>query len=203
MARRQHAHRHVPGFQLKVPGFPEHWVHTQVNSANEIVLARLGFEEHGRGVKHRILRTGLGRLFIGICNIHSDHAGCHELSLTPGEHGAQHVLKIETKGSELHKKVARHAGRRLVSLMSRVGVIPLLPFAAGNPKRPMTWHFGGTLPMSTRPQGEYSTDLLGRPRGWERVHVVDSSVFPSIPSTTVALLAMANAVRIAKTVDLD
>ena len=188
---------------FKVPGFPEHWVHTQVNSANEIVLARLGFEEHGRGVKQRILRTGLGRLFIGICNIHSDHAGRHELSLTPAEHGARHILKIETKGSELHEKVARQAGRRLFSLMSRVGVIPLLPFVVGNPKRPMTWHFGGTLPMSTRPQGEYSTDLLGRPRGWERVHVVDSSIFPSIPSTTVALLAMANAVRIAKTVDLD
>ena len=43
----------------------------------------------------------------------------------------------------------------------------------------------------------WETDLLGRPGGWSRVHVVDSSVFPSLPGTTVALLAMANAVRIA------
>jgi hypothetical protein len=188
---------------FRVPGFSEHWVHTQVNSANEIVLARLGFDEHGSGAKHRILRAALGRLFVGICNLHSDHAGSHELSLTAGEHGHSNTLKIESKGSELHAKVAKRAGRRLFSLMSKVGVIPLLPFVVGNPKRPMTWHFGGTLPMSKRPQGEYATDLLGRPRGWERVHVVDSSVFPSIPSTTVALLAMANAARIAKSVDID
>ena len=57
--------------------------------------------------------------------------------------------------------------------------------------------------MSANPQGDLETDFLGRPTGWTRVHVVDSSVFPSIPATTVALLAMANARRIASTARLD
>jgi choline dehydrogenase-like flavoprotein len=44
--------------------------------------------------------------------------------------------------------------------------------------------------------GEYETDRLGRPGGWERIHVVDSSVFPSIPATTITMSVMANAHRI-------
>jgi choline dehydrogenase-like flavoprotein len=41
------------------------------------------------------------------------------------------------------------------------------------------------------------TDVLGRPAGLRRVHLVDASVFPSIPATTITFSAMANAHRIA------
>jgi choline dehydrogenase-like flavoprotein len=41
------------------------------------------------------------------------------------------------------------------------------------------------------------TDVFGRLPGWKRVHLVDASVFPSIPATTITLTAMANAHRIA------
>jgi choline dehydrogenase-like flavoprotein len=50
--------------------------------------------------------------------------------------------------------------------------------------------------MSSEPQPG-QTDALGRPHGLERVHLVDSSVFPSIPATTITLSVMANAYRIA------
>jgi choline dehydrogenase-like flavoprotein len=50
--------------------------------------------------------------------------------------------------------------------------------------------------MREHPSG-LSSDVLGRPCGAERIHVVDSSVFPSIASTTIAFTAMANAHRIA------
>jgi len=40
------------------------------------------------------------------------------------------------------------------------------------------------------------TDILGRVNAWEHIHVVDTSVFPSLPGTTIGLLAMANAYRI-------
>lgn len=39
--------------------------------------------------------------------------------------------------------------------------------------------------------------MLGRPHGLSRVHVVDASVLPSIPATTISYLVMANAHRIA------
>ena len=39
-------------------------------------------------------------------------------------------------------------------------------------------------------------DLLGRLSGWQRVHAVDATVFPSLPATTITLSVMANAHRI-------
>jgi choline dehydrogenase-like flavoprotein len=59
-----------------------------------------------------------------------------------------------------------------------------------------SYHSGGTFPMRTRP-GKFETDVLGQPTGLERVHLVDASVFPSIPATTITLTVMANAHRIA------
>ena len=50
--------------------------------------------------------------------------------------------------------------------------------------------------MRHSPVRETDTNIWGNPKGWSRIHVVDSSVFPSIPGTTVGLLAMANARRI-------
>ena len=41
------------------------------------------------------------------------------------------------------------------------------------------------------------TDSLGRLAGLHRVFLVDASVFPSIPATTITLSVMANAHRIA------
>jgi choline dehydrogenase-like flavoprotein len=45
--------------------------------------------------------------------------------------------------------------------------------------------------------GPFETDTLGRPFGWQRLHVVDSTVFPTIPATTITFSVMANAHRIA------
>jgi choline dehydrogenase-like flavoprotein len=58
------------------------------------------------------------------------------------------------------------------------------------------FHSGGSFPMREQPQ-ELESDLLGRPYGLERVHLIDSSTFPTIPSTTITLTVMANAHRIA------
>ena len=50
--------------------------------------------------------------------------------------------------------------------------------------------------MSHRPEG-FRSDTLGRPLGWERIHLVDASVFPTIPAATITYTVMANAHRIA------
>jgi len=57
------------------------------------------------------------------------------------------------------------------------------------------FHSGGSFPMSRQPKtGE--TDILGRPRGLQRVHAIDSTVLPSIPATAITYTVMANAYRI-------
>jgi choline dehydrogenase-like flavoprotein len=43
----------------------------------------------------------------------------------------------------------------------------------------------------------FESDRWGRPYGFERVHVVDATVFPSIPSGPITISVMANAHRIA------
>jgi choline dehydrogenase-like flavoprotein len=39
---------------------------------------------------------------------------------------------------------------------------------------------------------------VGRLKQWQRIHLVDGSVFPSIPASTFTLTVMANAHRIAE-----
>jgi hypothetical protein len=61
------------------------------------------------------------------------------------------------------------------------------------------FHTGSSFPMSKSPNG-LESDLLGRPAGLTRTHVVDSSVLPSIPATTITFTVMANAHRIGQAV---
>lgn len=56
-------------------------------------------------------------------------------------------------------------------------------------------HLGGIFPMSRNPK-PYEVDLMGRPVGYERLHIVDSSVLPTIPAPTITFTVMANAHRI-------
>ena len=61
------------------------------------------------------------------------------------------------------------------------------------------FHTGCSFPMSAAPKG-FESDLLGRVAGLKRVHIVDSSVLPSIPATTITFTVMANAHRIGQAV---
>jgi choline dehydrogenase-like flavoprotein len=89
--------------------------------------------------------------------------------------------------------------RRVVSTLSKVAprldlwpALPRIMFAAGG----KTYHFGGTFPHNSH-ESVNSTDRLGRLPQWPDIHVVDASVFPSVPATTFTLTIMANAHRIA------
>ena len=59
------------------------------------------------------------------------------------------------------------------------------------------FHSGGTFKMSLQNNHIGKTDIWGRPFSFKRAHIIDSSIFPTIPSTTITLTVMANAVRIA------
>jgi hypothetical protein len=56
--------------------------------------------------------------------------------------------------------------------------------------------------MRSQPRARLDTDIFGQLQEWRRIHVVDGSILPSIPATTLALVQMANADRIATGVDL-
>jgi ferredoxin len=103
--------------------------------------------------------------------------------------------------------------RKLLRIAPKLDLWPALPASqvSGAAK---SYHFGGSFPhaassggsssgASTGPAGSgggMTTDRWGRLPGWDRVHLVDGSVFPSVPSTTFTLTVMANAHRIASEV---
>jgi choline dehydrogenase-like flavoprotein len=78
-------------------------------------------------------------------------------------------------------------------LLDLYPVVPMLRLSAGG----KSYHLGGSFPHTTDSSGIFSSDRLGRVGPWERVHLVDASVFPSVPAMTFGLTIMANAHRIA------
>lgn len=62
-----------------------------------------------------------------------------------------------------------------------------------------SYHCGGTFPMTNRngiENGELTTNTFGLLNRTKNVHIVDASVFPSIPAQTITYTVMANAYRI-------
>jgi choline dehydrogenase-like flavoprotein len=78
-------------------------------------------------------------------------------------------------------------------LLDLYPVLPMLRLAAAG----KSYHFGGSFPHSLDRPTSFSSDRLGRVGPWQRIHLVDASVFPNVPATTFTLTVMANAHRIA------
>ena len=88
----------------------------------------------------------------------------------------------------------RKAARRLGAAMRHAGLLALVAALREGPVG-SSFHAGGSMPMAKAPRG-HEADILGRPAALKRIHVVDASVLPAIPATTITLSVMANAHRI-------
>lgn len=142
----------------------------------------------------RLAGSILSRLTVIQGYLHSSHSSEIKLWLEKTKEGKTRTmvkasLNQETKQmvSKILKKIWKHK--------NHFKMIPLTPFV--NMAKPgRGYHSGGSFPMRLKPT-RLESDLLGRPYGFERVHAVDSTIFPSIPATTITLTSMANAHRIA------
>lgn len=148
-----------------------------------------------------IAKQFFGRLMILQCFMHSDDSSRLEAKLVkkPGE--SRPKLRVNSRNRLWSVWTSVKAGIKLAVNAFRLGgilAVPGLQFAGAG----RSYHSGGTFPMSKNPSG-FQTDKLGRVAEMDRVHIVDASVFPSIPATTITLSVMANAHRIAtEAVDL-
>jgi len=180
--------------ELDPPAGTRGSVHVQVYGYNDLMLraaaARARLPE---ATAQRLLQPLLGRLLYAQGYLHSDDSpalraelvredGRDILSLTPGEGSSRTAVGAVV--------------RRLAELRPLTGLRPLASQLQVWPQG-KGFHVGGSLPMRDRP-GPLESDVLGRPHGFERVHVVDASVLPSLPATTITLAVMATAYRIGR-----
>lgn len=139
-------------------------------------------------------RHFLGRLLIAQGFIHSKESGSLELTLKRDDEGKA-FLDARIQRSHKALLTTLRVGWKFLTQAMKLRAMPLLPglkfFNPGS-----GYHSGGSFPMRERPQA-LETDTLGRLPSMSRVHLVDASVLPSIPATSITLSMMANAHRIA------
>ena len=94
------------------------------------------------------------------------------------------------------RQMLRSVLLRLIRSARILDLYPVLPMfrvsAAGK-----SYHWGGSFRHTADGPTLFSSDRLGRVGSWQRIHLVDASVFPTVPAMTFGLTVMANAHRIA------
>ena len=186
--------------ELIDPDIDAHTVHFQLYSHNDFYEADLR-KRFGAlaSVFSPLVRHLSQRLIVAQGFLHSDVSP--EMSLrvrevaSRGSNDKRTALKVDWKPHPETQAVVARARRRMARGMLKASMLALTPFsrlgAVGS-----SFHCGSSFPMRERPSG-LESDVLGRPAGLRRVHVIDASVFPDIPATTITFSVMANAHRIA------
>jgi len=150
------------------------------------------------------LATGIGALagspllHLFICQgyLHSSLSPKMTLTMDRADNGQGGEIHITPHPHGPGKKTARRLIHRLSRKVRSSRIFPIgTALDANIPGRGN--HLGGTFPMRDKP-GDLECDTLGRPKGLSKIHIVDASVLPSIPATTITFGLMANAHRIAK-----
>ena len=166
-------------------------IHLQTYTYNDLFEAPIA-QKLGPLRKVFPWKTFLSRLFLFQGYLHSNHS--HTTSASLHQRGASDVLQLHATDSPQRAEVIRKLVAKLRSIRGLSGLVPLTPLMRqGEPGR--GFHTGSSFPMSAAPQG-FESDTFGRTSGLQRVHLIDSSVLPSIPATTITYTVMANAHRI-------
>jgi choline dehydrogenase-like flavoprotein len=136
------------------------------------------------------LREVSKRLFVVFGYLHSDVSSTMTFTLKDG--GMK--LKIQGRANPCAFRTGKRVARTLLRNWRLMRTIPVpmqlrLDLPGGG------YHSGGIFPMRHSP-GEYETDRLGMLPALPGVHIVDSSILPSVPASPTAFTVMANAYRI-------
>jgi choline dehydrogenase-like flavoprotein len=172
-------------------GLGDKTIHLQIYGYNDHI-SRLLDEKLGRFRRFCPSDALLGRLLLVQGYLHSSLSA--RIATTLHSCGKSDELRLtRVENPQTKPKILRLLAKlaRLSWPMRAFPVAPLLRIAEAG----RGFHFGGSFPMAHAP-GPGQTDLLGRPFGLQRLHVVDATIFPSIAATTITYTAMANAYRI-------
>ena len=183
--------------EIRDPATSPNSVHLQVYTYNDLYAAAIG-KSVGAAARWLGWATGpiIERMLIVQGYLHSDHSASIEMSLERRQDGGDLMhLNARKEDGDKAEAMMKRVVQKIAGNSSRLKATPL-GFLRQRTLPGRGFHSGGTFPMRNRP-GQFESDVLGRPLGFSKVHVVDSSVFPSIPATTITFSVMANAHRIA------
>lgn len=140
-----------------------------------------------------LLKPIINRLLIIQGYFHSDDSLNCEIRLSRDTKTLS--LKKSDNIIDSRKKIAA-LNRYLMKYRKQLGLTPI-GFMTKFSKLLRSNHYGGSFPMQAGERTLTTTDLLGRPYGMQKLHVVDATVFPTIPAQAITITIMANAYRIA------
>lgn len=147
----------------------------------------LPFGEH---IPNWFLRFFLKRMMVAIGYLDSDDSPSIRIRFL--ENGSTvHEINPSGVSSVDCKALIKISVIRLAKYTRKHGLFPirfLTQFAIPGEGA----HFGSWLPIGDK------SDFLGRPHGSKKIHVIDSSVLPSIAPGPITFTVMANAMRIAE-----
>jgi choline dehydrogenase-like flavoprotein len=171
-------------------------LHLQFYSFHEFFLAELG--DLLRALPAALQTAAwaaLNRLVIGFVYLAGEESSQATACVTPGAGGGPGRVRLAVRPRAESRAILRAALRHVSRLRRPLGLWPVpglvksTPFGFGG-------HLSGALPMRASP-GPLETDPRGRLAGTQRVFVVDSAVFPTLPAQNLTFTVMANARRIA------
>jgi choline dehydrogenase-like flavoprotein len=177
--------------EITDPAVSPYTVHMQTYTYNDLFKAPV---ESALGPLRGLfpINAFLGRLMLFQGYLHSDHSAVMTATLQSDSSGER--LRVDGITNPATRVTLKKLIRKIATSSAALGAIPLVPLLQlGEAGR--GYHTGGSFPMAHQPT-ESQSDIYGRPAGLQRVHAVDSSVFPSIAATTITLTAMANAYRV-------
>ncbi|MDQ2963572.1 MAG: GMC oxidoreductase [Pseudomonadota bacterium] len=177
--------------ELVDPRVSPHTVHVQVYTHNDGFA--LDMQRRFGSVFAPLAGILSRHLIVAQAFLHSDASP--QIELVMRRRGSNARLEFRRRDNPDTADAVARARRRLARVARVTGLLPLTPLARVGAVG-SSFHCGGSFPMRESPN-HLETDVLGRPAGLRRVHLVDASVFPSIPATTITFAAMANAHRIA------
>ena len=182
----------------------KYWTHTQIGPINKIILKKL--KDNSNKIFHKFFNI-ICDMFLFSSTVFHSELGTKILlksNLSYKPSGSSYLQNIHIIEKENNLKIQNSIAIK-IAVFKKIFDLALLPIPFSNflanklkGNRYSGWHYGGTLRYSLKRLKNPFCKPSGQVAGLTNLFVIDSSIFPSIPGSTVALLTMANAHRIAK-----
>lgn len=163
------------------------WTHIQLSFINEFIVKKLRYKFGENKVLSNLKENIISRISTLFINSNE----YYQINYTIEKIGDKFLYERKKSGSLLLFVLVSIIKVWKISLKMRsVIIFPFIKLNTG------TYHIGSSFPMRQERKEITDTNTVGELREFPGVHIIDASVFPSIPATTFGILLMSNSWRI-------